>query len=115
MDPRLDRLVRMMFAFGLPKVPHLNYLYGELYNLRTPSLRAVLWQAFILAILLLSWMPDLDTMTPKFDVLDYFAGTARVATTARRMGLASAAIDITYSNNPASMDMTSPQGFACLL
>ena len=66
----------------------------------------------MLATLLLSWTELPETGTP-YEVLDYFAGKAYLARSARYVGKAAAAVDIDYQEGQA-MNINSPAGFAFL-
>ena len=66
----------------------------------------------MLAVLLLSWTELPGNETP-YEVLDYFAGKAHLARSARYVGKASAAFDIDYQEGQA-MNVNSPAGFAFL-
>ena len=62
----------------------------------------------ITAVLLLGWSHSLPE---KYDVVEYFAGKARIAKAARKAGLNAAALDILYHENQRVFDMTSTAGF----
>ena len=65
-------------------------------------------QVLISAVLLLGWMyPIRDN----YDIVEYYAGEARVARTARAAGYNAAALDLTYHANPEVFDMLSAAGF----
>lgn len=72
----------------------------------------------ILLILLVSWMEDPKDVKQDFQVLEYFAGCARIATVAHHCGYESAAHEIDYgaskskrSGRPSAMDLNSNAGF----
>ena len=65
-------------------------------------------QVLITAVLLLGWMyPIRDN----YDIVEYYAGEARVARTARVAGYNAAALDLTYHANREVFDMLSAAGF----
>ena len=49
-----------------------------------------------------------------FDVLDFFAGAARVARAARVLGMNAASFDIGFHENPRVFDINSSAGFVLL-
>ena len=69
-------------------------------------------KVLITAVLLLGRMEP-GLMVGKFDVIEFFAGQARVSRGARQAGRSSAALDVLYHENQRVLDMTSSPGFAC--
>ncbi|OLP73572.1 hypothetical protein AK812_SmicGene47144 [Symbiodinium microadriaticum] len=82
----MQTVLRRMFALRCPKV-------------------------LITAVLLLAWM---GPIRDEYHILEYFAGKARVARSARKMDLKAAALDLSYGDSGA-FDMTSAAGFANLI
>ena len=70
-------------------------------------------EVFIALILLVSWM-ETDEAISNLEVLDFFAGAARVARGARALGLKAAAFDIGYHNEEKVFDINSSGGFTFL-
>ena len=66
-------------------------------------------EVLITAVVLLACM---DTMGVEFDVIEFYAGKARVARSARMAGLEAAALDVLYGNDRPAFDITSASGFA---
>ena len=72
-------------------------------------------EVLISLVLMISWMepaeffPDLN-----FEVLDFFAGAARVSRAARALGMSAASFDIDYHPNPRVFDRNSSAGFVFL-
>ena len=62
-------------------------------------------QVLITAVLLLAWM---GPIRDEYHILEYFAGKARVARSARKMDLKAAALDLSYGDSGA-FDMTSAE------
>ena len=52
-------------------------------------------------------------MVDRFEVVEFFAGRARVSKCARAAGMKAAALDVIYHENQRVLDMTSSAGFAC--
>ncbi len=69
---------------------------------------------FITIILLLSWT-DFYKGRDHLDVLDTFAGDARVARVARNLGFKAAALDIGYHRNTRVFDINESPGFVFLV
>ena len=72
-------------------------------------------EAFILLVLLTSWLPEanLDDPANSYDMIEMFAGVGVVSRTFRRSGLRSVAIDLAYDESlkkPGAMDLTTPSG-----
>ena len=51
-------------------------------------------------------------MVDRFEIIEFFAGRARVSKCAREAGLKAAALDVLYHENSRVLDMTSSAGFA---
>ena len=62
-------------------------------------------------MLLLAWTYPIEE---KYDILEFYAGTARITKCARRMGLTAGALDVTYHDNPRVFNMLSEAGFGLL-
>ena len=74
-----------------------------------------LFEAFILLVLLASWLPEanLDDPANTYDMIEMFAGVGMVSRTFRRSGFKSVAIDLAYDESlkkQGSMDLTTPSG-----
>ena len=62
----------------------------------------IVTKVFILAILLLSWQSFLDlSQSSEYQVIEYYAGVARIARLSKGMGYRCAAYDVAY-DTPAS-------------
>ena len=77
-----------------------------------------LHEAFILHVLLCSWLTAAKLGCPKqtYDILDIFAGQARLSSTCRMVKLRAAAIDLQYDSvvgRKGGMDLTTAAGFTC--
>ena len=57
-------------------------------------------------------LASMDTMGVEFDVIEFYAGKARVARSARMAGLEAAALDVLYGRDRPAFDITSASGFA---
>lgn len=68
---------------------------------------------FIALVLLVSFMEPDETIS-NLEVLDFFAGAARVARGARALGLKAAAFDIGFHHEGKVFDINSTGGFAFL-
>ena len=68
-------------------------------------------QVLITAVILLSFM---GTTEDKYDVVEFYAGRARIARAARGSGLRAAALDVVFHSYPMVFDITSASGFALL-
>ena len=68
-------------------------------------------QVLIAAVLLLGWLEP-GLMEDKFDIVEFYAGKARISRAARQSGLSAAALDVLYHENQRVLDMTSSPGFA---
>lgn len=53
-------------------------------------------------------------MEPQYDIIDFFAGEARLAKAARVAGMEAAAFDIAYHAKSKVFDINSPSGFVFL-
>ena len=65
----------------------------------------------ITALILLAFMEPVDDT---YDVVEFFAGKARIARCARQAGLTAAALDVVFHQFPQVFDITSASGFALL-
>ena len=72
---------------------------------------ANLREVFIALVLLASWLEPLELHGPEYEVLDFFAGAARMARASRFLGYPSAAFDISYNAKREVFDMNSAAGF----
>ena len=95
-------------CFGVPEGLLPCTLYGSSV-VCLHLLQCACNKVLITAVLLLGFMEDISDC---YDVVEYFAGTARVAKSARKAGLKAAALDVLY--HPKAFDITSPPGFATL-
>ena len=75
----------------------------------------------IVLLVLLTWWHDFPAQAKPFQVLEFFAGVARVASLAKFMGYCSAAVDINYGKEHGTnrgsrppMDINSNAGLMCL-
>ena len=51
---------------------------------------------------------------PEYQVLDFYAGAARVARASRQLGDVAASFDISYHSDPRVFDINSPSGMVSL-
>lgn len=116
----LDLVLRRLFALQAPKVPCGNGLSHSVTGVENMLAFQLTWwpgkwaaEAFITAILLLSWT-DVYAGRDLYEVVDYFAGAARVARIARAAGMKAAALDLNYHRKPRTFSMNSSPGFVCL-
>lgn len=65
-------------------------------------------------VLLASWLEPAELGAGEYEVLDFFAGAARMARAARYVGLPAAAFDISYHRKKEVFDMNSEAGFTQL-
>ena len=107
-SPKVDRVVRRLFALKSPKVPRNFWTVCSARWIATLDMAA---EVLITAVLLLGWMEP-GLMVDKFDILEFYAGKARVSRAAREAGLSAAALDVLYHENQRVLDMTSSPGFA---
>ena len=70
-------------------------------------------EVLITAVLLLSWMQPAP-IPDRYHVIEFYAGKARVARSARAAGLNAAALDVLFHQYPQVFDMTSASGFSFL-
>ncbi|CAE7448657.1 unnamed protein product [Symbiodinium pilosum] len=70
-------------------------------------------KVLITAVLLLSWMQPAP-IPDRYHVIEFYAGKARVARSARAAGLNAAALDVLFHQYPQVFDMTSASGFSFL-
>ena len=70
-------------------------------------------EVLITIVLLLSWT-DFYKGRCDVDVIDSFAGAARVARVARACGYRASALDIGYHSNPNVFDINQASGFSLL-
>ena len=82
--------------------------------LPTRCLIEILSEVFITIVLLLSWT-DFYKGKDHIDVIDSFAGAARVARVARALGYRSVALDRDYHKNPRVFDFNESAGFGLLV
>lgn len=82
--------------------------------LPTRSLIEILFAVFITIVILLSWT-DFYKGKDDNDVIDSFAGAARVARVSRALGFRSVALDRDYHKNPRVFDFNESAGFALLV
>ena len=68
-------------------------------------------KVLITAVILLSFMEPIED---KYDVVEFYAGRARIARAARGAGLTAAALDVVFHSYPQVFDITSASGFALL-
>ena len=85
---KLDMILRQLVALRAPKVPGLV----SAVVFRNISLSKV----FVITILLIGHLQICDMTMDKYQVLEYYAGAARLAKLSRNLGLPSAAMDIIY-------------------
>ena len=52
------------------------------------------------------------TLEEKYDILEFYAGKARIAKCAREVGLVAGALDVMFHTDAKVFDMLSPAGFA---
>lgn len=74
-------------------------------------------QAFVFFVLLCSWLSCSMLDSKSYQVLELYAGTARIARGARAHRMKACAIDIAYDDElgrKGSMDATTDSGFALL-
>ena len=72
-------------------------------------------KVLISLVLMVSWMEPAEFFPDfSFDVLDFFAGAARVARAARVLGMNAASFDIGFHENPRVFDINSSAGFVLL-
>lgn len=64
----------------------------------------------ITIVLLVSWLEDAEPL-PEYEVLDLFAGAARVARASRHLGMEAGSFDIGYHENREVFDINSRAGF----
>ena len=72
-------------------------------------------EVLISLVLMISWMEPAEFFPDfSFEVLDLFAGAARVSRAARALGMKAAAFDIGYHENSRVFDTNSSAGFVFL-
>ena len=72
------------------------------------------FEVFITIVLLLSWT-DFYKGQDDIDVIDSFAGAARIARVSRSLGYKAVALDRDYHKNPRVFDFNESAGFALLV
>ena len=81
-------------------------------------LQTAIPEALITLVILTSLMniegPVGPAFQPEYQVLDFYAGAARVARASRQLGEVSASFDISYHSNPRVFDINSPSGMVSL-
>ncbi len=92
----------------------------EVYSLRSSGICATC-EAFIACVLLASWWsPEPPFMQQQLDLLDVFAGKARIGKAGELLGYQCRAMDILYDvgkfsrRGKKSMDLLEPAGFLFL-
>ena len=90
---------------------------GELNSVNRLLLTAIL-EALITLVILTSLMniegPAGRSVQQEYQVLDFYAGAARVARASRELGDVAAAFDISYHSDPKVFDINSPSGMVSL-
>lgn len=71
-------------------------------------------EVLITLVILIAFLEPLEKTSPQYQVLDFFAGAARVSRASRGLGESSAAFDISYHTNPHAFDINSPSGMVFL-
>ena len=74
-------------------------------------------KAFVLLVLMVSWLPEIRLENPKcqYDLVELFAGEGKVSKVHRLGGRQVASLDIAYDQVTAkqgAMDLTTSAGFA---
>ena len=108
--PKVEKITRRLFALGAPKVSSQEFVKLAHF---VCELGPHAWnpKVLITAVLLLGWMEP-GLMADQFEVVEFFAGRARVSQAARKVGMSAAALDVLYHENKRVLDMTSSPGFA---
>ena len=70
-------------------------------------------EVFITIIILLSWTTAYAGRDA-YDLIDLFAGAARVARATRAAGMKAAALDLNYHRKPQTFSINASAGFLCL-
>ena len=73
---------------------------------RTPGLAEVL----ITLVIMCSFL-DSFQLEEKWEVIDMFAGEARISRMGRQIGMPSVGLDLGYHHNPRAFDLNSEPGF----
>lgn len=73
-------------------------------------------EAFVSLVLCLSFLPSASLDTKQYDLIEIFAGEARISRGARVLGRRSCAVDLEYEKGAhgckkGSMDITTDAGF----
>ena len=110
-------VVSRLILNGAPKVSPLQWVFKCMQMLLAVHSEGVcIYKAFILHVLLSSWLTAAKLGRPKqtYDILDIFAGHARLSSTSRMVKLRAAAIDLQYDcvvGRKGGMDLTTAAGF----
>ncbi|CAJ1441518.1 unnamed protein product, partial [Effrenium voratum] len=79
----------------------------NLFALRAPKV-------LITLVVMCSFL-DSFQLEEKWEVIDMFAGEARISRMARQMGMPSVGLDLSYHHNPRAFDLNSEPGFLLAL
>ncbi len=71
-------------------------------------------EVLITLVILIACLEPFENTSPQYQVLDFFAGAARVSRASRGLGESAAAFDIGYHTNPRAFDINSPSGLVFL-
>lgn len=118
LPPKLDLILRRLVALRAPKVPGFGVLCKASCGLKFNAFP--LSKVFVITILLIGHLDMCDMSMERYQVLEFYAGAARLAKLSRNLGLASAAMDIVYDqkgNNRQlnnAHDMNTSGGFVSL-
>ena len=109
---RLELIVRGLLAMKAPKAR------SEQVLILNPVFACGVspWKVLIVLVLLVGWLGLLERgRTPEdYEVIDFFAGAARIARASRELGFGALAFDIGYHNDPHVFDINSSAGLVCL-
>ena len=74
------------------------------------------WKVLIILVLLVGWLGPLERgPTPEgYEVIDFYAGAARIAKAARELGYGALAFDISYHPDPHTFDINTAAGLVSL-
>ena len=126
MAPKLDLILRRLIWLNAPKEPRLQLLYVlrgvRLINGFGSFVQSA--QVFVVCILLLGHLsfvdPEKTEHETQYEILEFYAGQARLAKMASALGVPSAATDFLYDDGDNkhknnSMDMCTSAGFLLLI
>ena len=109
---QMDTVVARLIRLGSPKDPRLHkFMCSEF-----PS--SMFFEAFVMLVLLCSWLNFAQLGRKSYDLVEAFAGRAELSRSCRKCNMYAAAADLSYDNHAfrkGGMDLTQRHQALCLL